>query len=169
MTSQAASDTIGVLASGGLDSSILIGKLLGERRPVQPFYIRTGLVWQSGELPALRRFLAAVKCDELSELVVLDLPLADLYATQVRALVGDWSAPAEARALIERAGGIDAVDAFLVRHLDERRPLDEAVAAIADRDAAAALAGRFEAGWWWRRRAGVVPKLGGRTLGIDLR
>ena len=84
MTSQAASDTIGVLASGGLDSSILIGNLLGKRRPVQPFYIRTGLVWQSGELPALRRFLAAVACDELSGLVVLDMPLADLYA-------GHWS------------------------------------------------------------------------------
>jgi hypothetical protein len=28
---------------------------------------------------------------------------------------------------------------------------------------------RLEAGWWWRRRAGVVPKLGSRTLGIDLR
>jgi 7-cyano-7-deazaguanine synthase len=83
MTS-AASGTIGVLASGGLDSSILIGKLLGEGRPVQPFYIRTGLVWQSGELPALSRFLAAVTCDELSELVVLDLPLADLYD-------GHWS------------------------------------------------------------------------------
>ena len=80
----AASGTIGVLASGGLDSSILIGELLRQLRRVQPFYIRTGLVWQSGELPALRRFLAAVRCDELSELVVLELPLADLYD-------GHWS------------------------------------------------------------------------------
>jgi 7-cyano-7-deazaguanine synthase len=84
MTWQAAGGTIGVLASGGLDSSILIGKLLRERRRVQPFYIRTGLVWQSGELPALRRFLAAIACGELSDLVVLDLPLADLYD-------GHWS------------------------------------------------------------------------------
>jgi 7-cyano-7-deazaguanine synthase len=84
MTASATSDTIGVLASGGLDSSILVGHLLRKRRPVQPFYIRTGLVWQEQELPALRRFLAAVATPDLAELVVLDLPLADLYD-------GHWS------------------------------------------------------------------------------
>jgi 7-cyano-7-deazaguanine synthase len=77
-------ETIGVLASGGLDSSILIGHLLREGRRVQPFYIRTGLLWQSDELPALERFLAAVTTPELAKLVVLDLPLADLYD-------GHWS------------------------------------------------------------------------------
>lgn len=97
------------------------------------------------------------------------LPLADLYASQVAALAGDWSAPADARAWIERAGGIEAVDGFLVRHLEERRPLDEALGAIADPAVRTELGDRFRAGWWWRRRAGVVPKLGGRTLGIDLR
>ena len=97
------------------------------------------------------------------------LPLADLYATQVRALAGDWSAPARCRELIEKAGGVDAVDAFLARHLDERRPLDEALEAIADEAGRAALRERFLAGWWWRRRVGVVPKLGARTLGLDLR
>jgi 7-cyano-7-deazaguanine synthase len=73
-----------VLASGGLDSSILIGHLLRERRRVQPIYIRTGLVWQAAELPALKRFLAGVASEHLADLVVLDLPLADLYA-------GHWS------------------------------------------------------------------------------
>ena len=79
-----ASNTTGVLASGGLDSSILIGSLLQARRRVQPFYVRTGLTWQQGELAALKRFLAAIATAELAELVVLDLPLADLYA-------GHWS------------------------------------------------------------------------------
>lgn len=97
------------------------------------------------------------------------LPLADLYATQVRDLAGGWSAPAEARELIERAGGIDAVDAFLIRYLDERRPLDAALAGVPDAEAGRALRARLEAGWWWRRRVGLVPKLGARTLGIDLR
>ena len=77
-------NTTGVLASGGLDSSILIGHLLREHRRVQPFYVRTGLHWQQGELPALGRFLAAVATDMLAELVILELPLADLYA-------GHWS------------------------------------------------------------------------------
>ncbi len=77
-------NTIGVLASGGLDSCILVGHLLREGRRVQPFYIRTGLIWQAEELPALERFLAAVATNNLGKLVVLDLPLADLYA-------GHWS------------------------------------------------------------------------------
>lgn len=76
-------EPIGVLASGGLDSAILVGHLLRERR-VQPIHIRTGLVWQEGELPALRQYLAAIATPDLAELVVLDLPLADLY-------IGHWS------------------------------------------------------------------------------
>src|SRR6478609_4690385 len=84
MSSAVSSETIGVLASGGLDSSILIGDLLRQGRRVQPFYIRTGLLWQSEELPSLERFLAAVATNDLTKLVVLDLPLADLYA-------GHWS------------------------------------------------------------------------------
>jgi len=84
ITNEVARGTIGVLASGGLDSSILIGHLLREGRRVQPFYIRTGLVWQAEELPALDRFLAAVATNDLAKLVVLDLPLADLYD-------GHWS------------------------------------------------------------------------------
>lgn len=71
--------TIGVLASGGLDSSILIGHLLRSGRSVQPFYIRTGLFWQRRELAALAQFLEALAAPELRPLVVLDLPLADLY------------------------------------------------------------------------------------------
>ena len=84
MSSRSVSDTIGVLASGGLDSAILVGQLLAQGRRVQPFYIRTGLVWQVCELPALRRFLRAIAMDRLSDLVVLDLPLSDIYA-------GHWS------------------------------------------------------------------------------
>jgi len=73
------SDTIGVLASGGLDSSILIGDLLRQGRRVQPFYIRTGVVWQAAELPALEQFLAAISTSRLDKIIVLELSLADLY------------------------------------------------------------------------------------------
>ncbi len=78
------STALGVMASGGLDSCILIGDLLRHERLVQPFYIRTGLTWQAAEFPALERFLAAVDCQWLRPLIVLDLPLDDLYA-------GHWS------------------------------------------------------------------------------
>lgn len=73
-----------VLASGGLDSCILIGDLLRSGGCVQPIYIRTGLVWQRRELPALETYLAAVAHPRLRRLIVLDLPLADLYS-------GHWS------------------------------------------------------------------------------
>lgn len=79
MISPVNGSTIGVLASGGLDSSILLAELLRRGRRVQPFYIRTGLYWQQRELPALLRFLEAIASSKLQELVVLDLPLGDLY------------------------------------------------------------------------------------------
>jgi 7-cyano-7-deazaguanine synthase len=75
---------VGVLVSGGLDSCILAAHLLEQGNRVQPFYIRTDLAWQSEELDAARRFLAAIACAELHELMILDLPVRDLYA-------GHWS------------------------------------------------------------------------------
>ena len=70
---------VGLLLSGGLDSCILLGRLLDEGHRVQPFYIRSGLVWQHEELHAAGCFLRAVSCPQLADLVVLDLPLGDLY------------------------------------------------------------------------------------------
>jgi 7-cyano-7-deazaguanine synthase len=80
----AATGPIGLLLSGGLDSCILLGRLLDEGHRVQPFYVRSGLVWEPQELDAARRFLAAVGRPELADLVILNLPLADLYD-------GHWS------------------------------------------------------------------------------
>jgi 7-cyano-7-deazaguanine synthase len=70
---------LGVLLSGGLDSSILLATLLQCGRPVRPFYIRTDVVWAAAELCAIGRFLAAVDSPRLDDLVVFDLPLSDLY------------------------------------------------------------------------------------------
>jgi 7-cyano-7-deazaguanine synthase len=61
---------IGVLLSGGIDSAVLVG--------------RTGCVWQDCELRAVRQFLSAVARPALRELVVLEMPVGDLYA-------GHWS------------------------------------------------------------------------------
>jgi len=73
---------VGLLASGGLDSCILLGRLLDEGREVRPFYVRTGVVWERAELIALRRFIESIGQRDggrLHELVLLDLPLSDLY------------------------------------------------------------------------------------------
>ena len=72
---------IGVLTSGGLDSCILVGHLLRQGRRVQPFYIRTGVVWGAQELDALQNYLESLAAPQLLDLVVLDLPLGDLYGS----------------------------------------------------------------------------------------
>jgi 7-cyano-7-deazaguanine synthase len=72
---------VGVLASGGLDSCILISHLLAQGRTVYPFYVRSGLVWQEEELRQLRRYLQRIESPRLRELVLFDLPLEDLYGS----------------------------------------------------------------------------------------
>ena len=79
MNENASPSTIGLLASGGLDSSILLGHLLGGGRRVQPFFVRAGLRWEDAERRQLGKFLRVLASPRLAELVVLDLPLADLY------------------------------------------------------------------------------------------
>ena len=93
------------------------------------------------------------------------LPLGDLWASEVAALQGAWSAPGEVRALAEAAGGIEALDAALRRWIDERDPagLDPLPG-----DAAARVRRGFAAGSAARRNPRLVPKLGSRTLCVDL-
>jgi 7-cyano-7-deazaguanine synthase len=69
----------GVLLSGGVDSAVLVGKLLQEEQCVVPFYVRTGCLWEGCELKMARRFLAALACPKLADLVLLETPVADLY------------------------------------------------------------------------------------------
>ena len=80
MSTQRQRETIGVLLSGGLDSSILLGRLLDEGRRVQPFFVRCHLPWEPAELAAVQRFLTAISCERLHSLVTLDLPVGDLYS-----------------------------------------------------------------------------------------
>ncbi|HEX2078538.1 MAG TPA: hypothetical protein VHG08_12540 [Longimicrobium sp.] len=93
------------------------------------------------------------------------LPLGDLWATDVLALQGGWSAPGEVEALAEAAGGIDALDGALRRLIDGRDPaaLDSLDPAIAGRVREMLAAGSAS-----RRHPRIVPKLGARTLCADL-
>jgi 7-cyano-7-deazaguanine synthase len=68
--------TVAVLASGGLDSAILVAELLRQARTVQPIYIRFGLTWEAVEETHLRRFLETLPARGL---VTLDFPIADVY------------------------------------------------------------------------------------------
>lgn len=79
MSSISLNSTVAVLFSGGLDSSILLAELLAGSHQVLPLYVDCELFWQDDELRWARRFLQAVDAPRLEELVVLRLPLADLY------------------------------------------------------------------------------------------
>ena len=73
---------IGVLFSGGLDSTVLVGWLLEHGHRVQPIYVRGGMVWESAELAAAEQVIPRLQArydDLLSDLVVLDMPVADLF------------------------------------------------------------------------------------------
>jgi 7-cyano-7-deazaguanine synthase len=73
-------DRLVVLASGGVDSAILVANQAEQGREVNPVYIRFGLAWEQIEEAHLRRFLDALPGHEgIRPLTVLDLPIADVY------------------------------------------------------------------------------------------
>jgi 7-cyano-7-deazaguanine synthase len=74
-----AGERTAVLASGGIDSSVLIAELLERRARVVPIYVRGGLRWEQAELEHLRRFLAAIARTGLEPLQLLDQPVGDVY------------------------------------------------------------------------------------------
>ena len=62
---------VAVLASGGLDSAILVAELLAEGSVVHPIYVRFGLAWEPTEEAHLRRFLDTLKSPAPEPLTVL--------------------------------------------------------------------------------------------------
>ena len=50
----AVADPVAVLASGGLDSAVLVADLASEGRQVTPIYVRFGLAWEDVEVGHLR-------------------------------------------------------------------------------------------------------------------
>jgi hypothetical protein len=93
------------------------------------------------------------------------LPLGDLWATDALALAGGGGLPPDVAEIAGAAGGIEALDAALRGWIDGRdaSALDRLPAEAADRARARLAAGRPS-----RRNPRIVPKLGGRTLCIDL-
>lgn len=75
---------IGLLLSGGLDSCILLGQFVARGHRVQPIYVASGLIWEAAELAALGGFLNALGSTVIEPLVVLRMPLEDVYD-------GHWS------------------------------------------------------------------------------
>jgi 7-cyano-7-deazaguanine synthase len=71
-------DKVAVLASGGLDSSVLIAKLAADAE-VYPIYVRCGFKWEEAELAVLRLFVDALKNQRVKPTIALSAPAAALY------------------------------------------------------------------------------------------
>ena len=69
-----------VLVSGGLDSAILLADMVNQKFPkVWPIFIQCGLYWEKAELHYLKKFINALEAPNLGELIILDIPVSDLY------------------------------------------------------------------------------------------
>ncbi len=68
-----------VLLSSGLDSALLVHRLLAVHGRVLPLYVRCGFLWETAELYWVKRFLRAVRRPNLRALQVIDLPLRQVY------------------------------------------------------------------------------------------
>jgi hypothetical protein len=95
------------------------------------------------------------------------LPLGDLYASDIARFAGAVTVAPDLGELAEQAGGLEALDKVLRLWIDGREATDRALQRL-DAALGAELERRVAAGRFWRRRAGLVPKLGSRTIGIDL-
>jgi 7-cyano-7-deazaguanine synthase len=76
-------ERVAVLASGGLDSCVLLADL-ARRAEVFPVYVAAGLAWEEEERRALAAYLEAVRSPSLRPLTVLSLAAQPL-------LDGHWS------------------------------------------------------------------------------
>ena len=74
-----ANGKVAVLASGGIDSAILVSHLTRSYRIVQPVYVRFGLAWEAVEEAHLRKFLDTLVDPVPRPLVVLEFPIGDVY------------------------------------------------------------------------------------------
>jgi 7-cyano-7-deazaguanine synthase len=74
-------ETVCALASGGVDSSVMIAEL-ARRFRVQPLYIRCGFKWEAAEIFWLKKYLSALPRTlkkNLSSPAILSLPADDLF------------------------------------------------------------------------------------------
>ena len=68
-----------MLVSGGLDSAVLLVRLLRTGGRLLPVYLRCGCSWEAAELHWLHRLLGAVRSPRLAPLRVIEVPLRSTY------------------------------------------------------------------------------------------
>jgi 7-cyano-7-deazaguanine synthase len=71
-------ERVAVLASGGLDSAVLLADL-ASGHTVFPIYVEAGLHWEEREQRALAAYLDALDLPNLQPLTLLEMPVRRLY------------------------------------------------------------------------------------------
>lgn len=71
-------DKVAVLASGGLDSAVLLADI-ARTAVVFPIYIRAGLAWEEEERRAIERFITVLDNPNVRNLVELSIPMRPFY------------------------------------------------------------------------------------------
>jgi 7-cyano-7-deazaguanine synthase len=69
---------IAILASGGLDSSVMLAASARNGGRVYPVYVRAGLSWETSELATLKRFIRALRMENIEPVTILKLPMGDV-------------------------------------------------------------------------------------------
>jgi 7-cyano-7-deazaguanine synthase len=67
-----------ILASGGLDSSVMLATSARNGKSVYPVYVRAGLTWEMAEVAVLKRFIGKLRIKNIEPLTVLRLPMGDV-------------------------------------------------------------------------------------------
>jgi 7-cyano-7-deazaguanine synthase len=71
-------DRVAVLASGGLDSSVLIADLARDAE-VYPIYVQWGFPWETTERRSLESFLSALKSPHTRSPILISMPIKTVY------------------------------------------------------------------------------------------
>src|SRR3989338_1828072 len=76
---QEISNSVCVLTSGGIESSVLLWDALNRYDNVTPVYIKNRLRWEDAEIFWLKKFIRNLRSEKLLPLRILDLTMHDVY------------------------------------------------------------------------------------------
>jgi 7-cyano-7-deazaguanine synthase len=68
-----------VLASGGIESSVLLATLASKGHRLAPLYVSHGFLWERAELHWLKKFLRAISNRGIEPLTIISFPITPLY------------------------------------------------------------------------------------------
>ncbi len=72
-------NSVCILASGGIESSVLLSDALNRYENVTPVYVKNHLRWEDAELFWLKKFIRNLRSGKLKPLQVLEMSMRDVY------------------------------------------------------------------------------------------